>query len=108
MAGNKIATFIGFVIRSGKYRSGMNTVQTIKKANLILVCKTASENTKSLAEKVAKRLNCPVMVSTQKPLTDYTFTTNTKVLAVTDKSLAKAIIDNGEEEFLMYNPNSIL
>ena len=97
--GNKTATFIGFVIRSGKYRAGMNSVQTLKRANLILVCKTASENTKEKANKVAKKFNCPIMVSKQKALIEYTFTDNTKVMAVTDNSLAKAIIQNGTEEF---------
>lgn len=77
----------------------MNSVQTLKRANLILVCKTASENTKEQAKKVAKKFNCPIMVSKQKALIEYTFTDNTKVMAVTDNSLAKAIIQNGTEEF---------
>ena len=49
----KAETFIGFAIRSNKYRTGQNTCETLKKAYLFLLCNTASENAKKQAIKTS-------------------------------------------------------
>ena len=54
MENNKAYTFIGFAMRTMKYKVGMNACQTLKKANLVIVCKSASENTVKEAVKLAK------------------------------------------------------
>ena len=77
---------------------GSNTVATLKKAYLIIVCDSASDGTKKLARSYATKFACPLMVS-KKLLEDVVFKENCKVLAVTDKNLAKAIIDNQNENF---------
>ena len=51
----KAQTFLGFAVRAGKYRTGFNSVASIKKAYLIVVCKTASENSVGEAKKIAKK-----------------------------------------------------
>ena len=97
----KAETFIGFALRTGKYKIGVNAVNTLKRANLIIVCKSASENTKKDAEKLAKRFHCPQIETVNFTLEQLTYRENDKVMAVADKSLAKAILDNLENDFTL-------
>lgn len=95
----KSETFIGFVMRTGKFRIGTNAVATLKKANLVMVCHTASENTKKQAEKLAKRFACPLLETKRKSLEQLTHRDNAKVMATFDKQLSEAILNNSEEDF---------
>ena len=96
----KSATFIGFAVRSGKFRIGGNSLATIKSANLVIVCKTAADNTVKLAKKYATKFNCPLIKTVTNTLAELTFKENAKVMAITDKSLAQAVIDNAKEDFI--------
>ena len=100
---SKSSTFIGFAIRARKFRIGMNAVQTLKSINLLIVCNTASDNTKAEAEKVAKKYRCPLIITKTEKLEDITHRENAKVMAVADKALAKAILDNIENDFIVKN-----
>ena len=95
----KSETFIGFAMRTGKFRIGTNAVATLKKAQLMLVCNTASENTKKEADKLAKKFNCPMLETKSKSLEQITHRENAKVMAVCDKQLSDAILNNSEEDF---------
>ncbi len=97
---SKAETFIGFAIRAGKYRLGMNAVETLKKAKLIIVCSSASLNTVEQAKKSARKFNCPILLTQTKNLSEMVFKENSKVMAVTDASLARAILDNSEKDFI--------
>ncbi len=97
---SKAQTFIGFAVRTGRFKIGVNAVQTLKKAYLVLVCKSASENTKKDAQKLAKRFNAPLMETVDVMLEELTFRENAKVMAVSDKALAQAIIDNSEKNMI--------
>lgn len=97
---SKAETFIGFAMRTGKYRIGLNAVATLKKASLMIVCKTASENTVKSAEKLAKKLSCPLIVHSNKTLEEITHRENAKVMAIIDKDLSKAILDNSKMGFI--------
>lgn len=96
----KAETFIGFAMRTGKYRIGVNAVATLKKASLIIVCLSASENTVKDTLKLARRFGCPLITHCQKKLEQITHKENAKVMAVVDKQLSKAIIDNMENDFI--------
>ena len=100
MPTSKLATFIGFAIKSRKCRTGMNAIQTLKSVKLMLVCKSASENTKRQAIKVASKYNCPIYSTTNYELSEYVYKPNVKVLAVTDWALAKAVKENGTGELI--------
>ncbi len=100
---SKLETFIGFIIRSKKYKIGGNAINTLKKANMIIVCESASENTVELAKKFGKRFNCEVYKTVEKPLQEYTFIENGKIMAVTDKTLAKAVRDDMEKDLTNIN-----
>ena len=96
----KVETFIGFAMRTGKFRIGANAAATLKKASLMIVCNTASENTKKDAEKLAKKFNCPLIEPINKTLEQMTHRDNAKVMAIADKELSKAILDNSEKDFI--------
>lgn len=77
---------------------GSNAVGTLKKAFLIIICDSASEGTKKLARSYANKFHCPLMVS-KKLLEDITGKQNCKLVALTNKDLATAIISNQDDYF---------
>ena len=97
---SKAETFIGFAMRTGNFRIGANAAATLKRANLMIVCSSASENTKKEAEKLAKKFKCPLIEPTGKTLEEITHRENAKVMAIADKNLSAAILDNLEKEFI--------
>ncbi|MBR1968686.1 MAG: hypothetical protein IKJ14_03630 [Clostridia bacterium] len=97
---SKAETFVGFAIRAKKFRIGLNAVATLKKANLLIVCKTASENTVKDAGKLKRKFNCPMLITVEKTLEEITHRENAKVMAIADFALAKAILDNSEKDFI--------
>ncbi len=96
----KAETYIGFAMRSGKYRIGANAVLTLKKIELLLVCKSASENTRKDVIKLASKHNCQVLITKEKELAEMTHRENSKVMAICDKELAKAIVENSSIDFI--------
>ncbi len=104
---SKAETFIGFSMRAGKVKIGTNAVATLKKANLIIVCKTASENTKKEADKFAKKFHCSVIETLNRPLSEFVHKENAKVMAINDKQLSQAILNNLEEDFIARNQEII-
>ncbi len=96
---SKAHTFIGFAVRTGKYKIGVNAAATLKKAYLVVVCRTASGNTVKEAKKLARRFGCALLQTVTADLQDYTFKENSKVLAIADRALAKALKDNSENDF---------
>ena len=96
---SKAETFVGFAVRAGKLRSGANTLSTLKKAYLILVCRTAAENTVKIAVKYAEKYRCAALITTEKELFEITHKDGVKIAAITDRALAKAIRDNAAEVF---------
>ena len=97
---SKAETFIGFAMRTGRYKIGVNAVYTMKRAHLLIVCKSASENTLKEAQKLSKRFNCPLFITVIKPLEEYVHRENAKLMAIADKDLAKAIIGVKQTEFI--------
>ena len=99
----KAQTFVGFAIRARKCKIGVNAVGTLKRANLVIVCHTASDNTKAEADKLARKFNCPIIETVSAPLEDITHKENAKVMAIADKSLAKAVLSNLDKDFIARN-----
>ena len=100
---SKVETFIGFIIRAKKCKVGGNAINTLKKAHLIIVCKSASQNTLLLALKFGKRFRCAVLKTENKLLEEYTCISNGKIMAVTDFALAKAVTENMEKDLTILN-----
>ena len=62
MENNKIYTYIGFAIKSRKIRCGVNSVATLKnRVPLLLLCKTASDNTFDEVLKIFSQENLSVV-----------------------------------------------
>lgn len=103
MERSKIETYVGFALRAGKCRCGTNAVATLKRAYVLLLCASASENTAKEAAKLAKKLNCRAVLCKGMPLERLTHRENCKVAAITDRSLAGAILENLDEQFTEYH-----
>ena len=63
MENNKLHTFIGFSIKTGKYKIGLNAVNTLKRADLLLLCPTAAINTRKEAVKFSLKFKAPLFVT---------------------------------------------
>ena len=100
---SKAQTFIGFLLKSGKYKIGANACATLKKAYAVIVCKTATDNAKKQANKLANRFNCPVYVLKNQTLEEITHRPNAKILAVCDRALLCAILSDRENDFISEN-----
>ena len=100
---SKAETFIGFAMRTGNFRIGANAAATLKRANLMIVCSTASENTKKDAEKLARKFKCPLIEPQVKTLEEITHRENAKVMAIADQALASAVLENIQDDFIARN-----
>ena len=114
---DKIFSYLGFAKKAGKMKAGVNAVATLKgRVPLIVLCDSASENTKkdalSLAKKYRSALvlsvgytveelinkeNCKVVAVTDGPMSPLCEVADA-CLAVTDESLANAIINTVKQE----------
>ncbi len=103
MQKSKVETFIGFAMRTGNYRIGANAVATLKRVNVMFVCKSASENTKKDALKLSNKFHCPLVETVSKTLEEITHRENGKVMAIADKKLSLAILENLEKEITSEN-----
>ena len=102
MEKSKAFTFIGFAIKARKLRCGVNAISTLKKADLLILCSSASENTKKDAVKLSKKLNAKLSVLNEVLLESVVYKDKCKLVAVTDNALAKAILNSGDSRFCEY------
>ena len=100
MQKSKVLTYLGFAAKSGNLRSGVNAIATLRRADLLIICKTASQNTVKDASKLATRLGCPLV---QSAITTESISgkENCKLLAVTESNLARAVLDNLDDNFTL-------
>ena len=104
MENNKIYTYIGFAIKSRKIRCGVNSVATLKnRVPLLLLCKTASDNTFDEVLKIAKKINSKIYISKTYKVEDLVNKEHCKLIAIQDVNLAKAIIENGKDHIVEYS-----
>lgn len=103
MTKSKIETYIGFAIRANKYRLGVNSINTLKKVKLLLLCETSAKNTRIEAVKLSKKFHCQIILSKGKTIEEITGKELCKLMAITDASLAKAILDNLDNNFIPFN-----
>lgn len=89
---SKIETYIGFAIKKGSVVFGCDTIKNYrKKMYLLLYTTTLSQNSLSQLEGVSQNLGCPLA-----QIEDFNILKlkNCKALAICDKSLANAILEN--------------
>lgn len=80
---------------------GVNAISTLKRAELIILCETASFNTKKEVVSLAKKLHVKILLSKVK-LEDTVNKPNCKAIALTDKSLASAVMENLDDNYSEY------
>ena len=93
MEQTKLNTFIGFAIKARNAKLGVNAVKTLKRADLLILCSTSSENTLKESVSLSKKLNAKLYILKEIKLEDVVFKENCKLIAVCDKNLSKAIIE---------------
>ena len=89
---SKVETYIGFAIKKGSVVFGCDGIKSSKKKLLLLLYTTTlSGNSLSVLQQVAERTGCPIV-----QIEDYDMLRkkNCKALAICDKSLACAILEN--------------
>lgn len=97
MEKSKGETYIGFALRARKCKIGANACATLKKAKLIVACKSATENSIKDAEKLSARFKCPLLITKSKTLAEITHKENAKIMAITDDALSRAVLAVKEE-----------
>ena len=98
MQRSKIESYLGFAKKSGNLRAGVNAIAALRSADLLIICASASENTKKEAMKLAAKFGCP-LIESKIPAEKLAGKENCKLLAVTEKNLARAVSDNIDENF---------
>lgn len=89
---SKVETYIGFAIKKGSVVFGCDNIEKYrKKVYLLLATKSLSSNSLQVLNSVANKRNCNLLV-----IDDYDILTkrNCKALAICDKSLSDAIVQN--------------
>lgn len=89
---SKIETYIGFAIKKGSVVFGCDNIKVSKKhMHALLYTPTLSQNSLSVLTDVAHKTHCPLA---QIEELDTLSKRNCKALAICDKSLANAILEN--------------
>ena len=89
---SKIETYVGFAIRKGSVVYGCDSIKTYrKKMWALLYTPSLSENSLSVLKDVAQRVDRPLVCI---PEMEILTKKNCKALAICDKSLADAILEN--------------
>ena len=100
MERHKIETFTGFAVKARKILMGAMAVESgLRKAKVLLLCKTAQKNSLRLAESFARKQDIPIVKFTQKPLSEVVGKENCKLCAITDSALAQAILSYTDKDY---------
>ena len=98
---NKILTYIGFSVKSGNIVYGLDKANEYKgKAYLAIASNTLSERSLRAAVDFAEKKKCPVLKSVSRSVEELTRRKNCKFIALTDKNLSRAILDNVRTDFV--------
>ena len=93
MQNDKISTYLGFCIRSGKIVFGVDRAEALKKGvHLLIADSTLSENSMKVLVKLKEKFSCPLLVTEGVSLSELVHRPAVKAAAVKDKNLASAIL----------------
>lgn len=99
MINHKIKSLIGFAIRSNNILYGLEGIERSKKPpQLILICKTLSENTKKKAIAYCTKNSVKFYELTTDTLEELTAKKNCKLIGLTDKMMANGLINSWEAD----------
>lgn len=107
MAKGKIETYIGFCIRAGKITLGSGAIATLRGGvYLIILDGNAAKNSKRLALKFKNRFACP-LVTCGAGFAEAVNKQDCRIAAIRDKELAKAILSNLNENYVLTDESNI-
>ncbi|MCI8413183.1 MAG: hypothetical protein HFE47_03710 [Clostridia bacterium] len=96
---DKIDSLLGFAVKAGKILYGADSLQSAKKNYyVIFVCGTTAENTRKKVFSLAEERRVPILLS-ENELQYAVSRANCKVLAVTDKQMATAMLAASGENY---------
>jgi hypothetical protein len=99
---SKVKTYIGFCIKARKITLGSNAIATLNdKVYLLVLDGTAAKNSQRYALKFKRKFNCPLLVCKQ-GFEDVVNKPDCKLAAIRDESLAKAILESGDDGYELY------
>ena len=89
---DKVKTYLGFAIRSGKVIFGVDKLfDSKKKVQLILICSTQNEKVTNKVVRYAKNENIPYIKLKDLVLGEMVSRDNCKVIGILDINLAQAV-----------------
>ena len=89
---NKISTYLGFAIKSGKVVFGYdNLITTKKNIKLVLICSSLNDKMCSKVTVFCQKKNISIYRFETDQLSDMVHRDNCKVIGIVDESLSKAI-----------------
>lgn len=102
---NKISSYLGFCIRAGKIVFGVDRIETLKKAYLLLADEELKENSFKIMLKASEKFSVRLIVTEEKLLGELLHRPQVKAVAITDEQLALAIIKAMESkpQFKLYS-----
>ena len=106
MEKNKIETYVGFCIRSGKIIFGTEMISRQKKGvNLLLSDGGMGANSFKIMVKAQETLDCPLLQTAVGVLGELTHRPAVKAVAIKDEHLASAILKEvaGDPQFKLYS-----
>ena len=106
MEKNKIETYLGFCIRSGKIIFGTEMISRQKKGVKLLLCDGGmGANSFKIMVKAKETLNCPLLQTAVGALGELTHRSAVKAVAIKDEHLASAILKEAADDpqFKLYS-----
>lgn len=91
MTTDKVATLIGFAMRAGKVVFGTDNIEVCRKKHLVIFDKTLSQSSQ---EKLIRIVGKTPILRSDVLMKDVTHREGCKALAITDKQMAQAILNN--------------
>lgn len=109
MQKSKDLTFIGFSIKAKKVIYGLNLIKESRlKFYLLILCHSASDNTKKIAINIANKNKIRLLITHEILLEEIVNKTNSKVIALTDKNLAEAVLQNMSNALKAFDGGNII
>ncbi len=88
----KIETYLGFCIRAGKAVFGVDRMETLKRADLLVIDSSLADGSAGKVKRLAEKLKCPLVVFEGVTLGEVLHRPACKAMAITQKNLAEAIL----------------
>ena len=105
---NKLVSYFGFCVRSGKLVYGADDIEKHKKSVFLIVYDgdMGASSTRTII-KARERLGCPLLVAEKGVLAELLHKPAVKAVAIKDHHLAKAILSvlDGEPKLKIYGGN---